>query len=598
MARLSPAARDRVARTLTLAEELGARVRTLPGSSLIEPIVSYARKHNVTKIVVGKPLRSRWSDLWRGSVLDRLVAASGDIDVYVISGKETTPAREISAKSSARAWPPYLASIALIASVTLLSWPISAIIHPTNLVMLYLLAVVIVATRWGLGPSVLAALVGVLFFDVFFVEPKFRFSVSDTQYLVTFVGLFAVGVTVSYLQARARAQAAAAQRREAQTASLYEFSRVLSQSGTLDEIIQATIVHLGEYFGRRVAVLLPQDGHLVEWAKSADMLALDENELAIATWVWEQGQPAGRGTGTLSATTIRYLPLKTPRAVVGVLGIQPSAEAQHLAPEERRLMETFATQAALAIERAILAEQTRQAEEARTAERLQAALLGSISHDLRTPLVTITGVLSTLQDHEARLDDTARASLLDTAEEEAERLNRLVGNLLDMTRLEAGTLRLRLEPCDVADLIGSALEQMSSRLHDRQIITHVPQNLPLVMMDFVLMQQVLVNLLDNALKYSPVSEPVEITACVVGEELEIDVADRGFGIPPDQLARVFDKLYRIQRPQTIGGSGLGLTICKGIVEAHGGRIWAQNRTGGGTVFVVALAIEELGKEAP
>jgi two-component system sensor histidine kinase KdpD len=462
--------------------------------------------------------------------------------------------------------------------------------------MLYLLAVVLVAAFWGRGPSILAALISVISFDFFFVPPHLTLSVSDTQYLITFLGLFGVGLAISHLESRAREQAKAAQRRETQTASLYEFSRILAQSGTLEEITSAIVTHLSENFRRQVVVLLPQEGKLVIRARNPNVPAPDEDELAIATWVLERGQPAGRDTDTLSATTVRYVPLKTPRSVVGVLGIQPPAGSGHLIPEERHLMETFATQAALAIERAELAEQARQAQVAQTTERLQAALLGSISHDLRTPLVTITGVLSALKDDEAGLDEASRTSLIETAEEEADRLNRLVGNLLDMTRLEAGTLRPHMEPCDVADVIGSALEQLSSRLRGRQVITHVPQNLPLVAMDFVLMQQVLVNLLDNALKYSAPDGPVEVSARVVGEEMEIEVADRGIGIPPDELTRVFDKMYRVQRPHAVSGSGLGLTICKGIVEAHGGRIWAMNRPGGGTLLTVALTIGDADKE--
>jgi two-component system sensor histidine kinase KdpD len=287
---------------------------------------------------------------------------------------------------------------------------------------------------------------------------------------------------------------------------------------------------------------------------------------------------------------VRYLPLKTPRGVVGVLGIEPPTTTGHLTPEQRQQMETFASQAALAIERVQLEEQARQAETQRAAEKLQTALLNSISHDLRTPLATITGVLSTLNDEEAQLDTETRHSLTESAAQEAASLNRLVGNLLDMTRLEAGAVKLNLEPCEVSDVVGAALEQLSGELHNRQVQLDIADDLPLVPMDFVLIQQVLTNLLDNAVKYSPPEAPIEIHARQAGQELEIQVADRGVGIPPDDLVRVFDKFFRVRRPNSVAGSGLGLTICKGIVEAHGGRIWAQNRPGGGVLLIFTVPL--------
>jgi len=596
--RLSPDERTRVDRTLRLAEELGAETRTLPGHSISEALIDFARRNNITKIIVGKSIQSRWHDMVRGSVVDRLIRASGDIDVYVVSqtSQETdVPHRRTHARR--RAWQPYLASIGLSALVTLVGLPLRRFVHPTNLVMLYLLAVGIVAARWGRGPSALASLVGVLFFDFFFVDPRLTFTVEDTQYLITFLGLFGIGLAISQLESRAREQALAAQRREIQTASLYAFSRLLTRSSTLDEISEAIVKHLEESFHWRVVVLIPEGGRLVTRAKSPGAPAPDESELAIAAWVLERGKPAGRETDTLTAATMRYVPLRAPHSVVGVLGIQLPVEAGHLSPEERQYIDTIAAQASLAIWRTRLDDQAREHQVALSTERLQTALLGSISHDLRTPLVTIMGVLSTLKERETRLDEAIRQNLIESAEEEADRLNRLVGNLLDMTRLEAGTLRLRAEPCDVSDVIGSALEQLSTRLYDRQVSVRVPADAPLVTLDFVLMQQVLVNLLDNALKFSAGDTPVEVWVRPVGDEIEIEVADRGIGIPPGELARVFDKMYRVQRPQAVSGSGLGLTICKGIVEAHGGRIVARNRPGGGTIVTVSLPVGDTDTEA-
>ena len=495
------------------------------------------------------------------------------------------------ARQPHRPWRRYLESVLLVGAGTLLSALVHTLLSPTNLVMIYLLVVVIAAIYLGRGPSFLAAVLGVLAFDFFFVAPTFSFTVSDTQYLLTFAGLLAVGLVISDLAARVREQAEAAQHREAQTAELYALSRDLAVAVDLDAIVQNVLTHVSQTFGREVAVLLSDAAcHTVEPRTLDRGFTLSENELAVAAWTCQHGQPAGHGTDILPAASMRYLPLKTARGAVGALGVKPLGADSHLSLDQLHLLEAFAGQAALAIERAQLAEQARRAKLLQATERLQTALLNSISHDLRTPLVSITGALSSLQEDDGELDADARRSLVENAHEEAERLNRLVGNLLDMTRIEAGALKVAREPCDVQDMIGAALEPLDDRLRGRPVTIDVPPDLPLVPMDFVLMVQVLVNLLDNALKYSPPGTPIQVRARVNGVEARTQVADRGVGIPPDDLARVFDKFYRVQRPGQVAGTGLGLSICKGIVEAHGGRIWANNRDGGGTTVTVALPL--------
>ncbi len=623
-ARLSPARRDRVARTMQLADELGAKTVSLPGHAVAEATLQYARAHNITKIIVGKPPRSRWEDWLRSSVVDQLIHASGPIDVYVISGeaKTSSPIAETRAWLPHRPWRRYPQSALLVAIATLLGFLIDPVLslqkwslvlqifatgqrpaqvffaepalEPTNLVMLYLVAVMVCAIYWGRGPAIVASALSVLAFDFFFVVPYLTFVVSDTQYLLTFIGLFLVGLVISSLAVRAREQAEAARNREAQTAELYGLSRDLAAALGLDEIVRVLIRHMEQTFGREAVVMLPGDGAVtrpVPRAASAG-LTLDEQELAVADWVFRHGEPAGRNTNTLAGARLRYLPLKTARGIVGVLGIAgPTDSESQLTPEQQRLMEAFASQAALAVERAHLGEQARQTQVLQATEKLQTALLNSISHDLRTPLVSITGALSSLDEDGTRLDEVTRHSLIDNARDEAERLNRLVGNLLDMTRLEAGALKVAHELCDVQDVIGAALEQLGDRLGDRRVETDVPADLPLVPMDFVLITQVLVNLLDNALKYSPPETPIEVRAHAASGHLEIEVADRGIGIPPEDLARVFDKFYRVQRPGSVSGTGLGLSICRGIVEAHGGFIAAEARPGGGTAITLALPLK-------
>jgi two-component system sensor histidine kinase KdpD len=351
------------------------------------------------------------------------------------------------------------------------------------------------------------------------------------------------------------------------------------------------ISHIGQVFGREVAVFLPDNGQLCTYASTSDYHP-DTNELAVAAWAFEHDQPAGLGTDTLPAASLRCQPLKTARGQIGVLGIHPNEPGKMLTPEQRQTFDSFAHQAALALERASLAEQARQTELLQATEKLQAALLNSISHDLRTPLVSITGALSSLREETMALDQEGRNSLLETAYEEAERLNRLVGNLLNMTRLEAGAIHLRYEPCDIQDAIGAALEQLGERLTKRPVKVNLPPDLPLIPLDFALFGQALVNLLDNAVKYSPIDSLIEVNVSQTQDTANIEVCDHGIGIPPEDLERVFDKFYRVQRPESVSGTGLGLAICKGIIEAHGGTIRADNRLGGGTIVTVTLPKEK------
>jgi two-component system, OmpR family, sensor histidine kinase KdpD len=580
--------RDRLARLLRLAEELGATVVTLPGTSVAEEVIRYARAHNITKIIVGASRRPWWAELIRGAVVDRIIRASGATDVYVIRG----PVERLkSLRSERRAQPqprlPYLYSAGIIGLVTAASMMVQARLDPTNLTMLYLLAVVIIALQWGRGPAVLGATLGVVAFDFFFVPPRFSFVVSDTQYLLTFAGLLVVGMVISTLAGRAKEQAQAAREREAYTAALYALSGDLAAMSSLEAIAAAVARHIAATFSREVAVLLPVEGRLQPIYK-APGFPLDENEFAVATWVYEHGEVAGYGTDTLPAASARYLPLKTSQAVRGVLAVRPATAAEPLTPEQRHLAMAFANQAALAIERTQLADVAKRVEVLRETEKLQAALLDSISHELRTPLASITGSLSSLADTGTVLDDAQRRELLETAREQAEHMNRLVGNLLEMTRLEAGVYKLRVAPTDIQELIGAVLGQFGDALRGREVAVDVGPSLPEVPMDFVLITQVLANVLDNALKYSPAGSPVEVHARMIGSELQIQIADRGVGIPPGEAERIFDKFYRIRRPRDSGGVGLGLAISAGIVQLHGGRIWAEQRPGGGTIVTFSI----------
>ncbi|MCX6081164.1 MAG: sensor histidine kinase KdpD [Chloroflexi bacterium] len=589
--------REQIASSLHLAEELGARVQVIPASgtvkSIANAIMDYARKHNITKIVAGKPTRPRWFDLLRGSLVDELIYHSGEIDIHVITSNEPAhippeenPLRPHSTLNK------YLLGVLLTAAATSLGYLVELDISPTNLVMIYLLAVVIAAIYLGRGPAILVSALGVAAFDFFFVPPYYTLAVSDTEYFITFTGLFVVGVVISALAVRAREQAESAQRREADTAILYSLSRDLAAAEDLQAVIKAVRTHLDADFGRDVVIYLPGQGDSLTPHVDTDSFqpTPGETELNLALWSYHHAEPAGLGTNTLPSAEPRFIPLKTSRHTVGVLSLKPLNPSHPLNPDQRRMLESFANQTAQAIERVHLAEQARQIKLLQAAEKLQNALLNSISHDLRTPLVSITGALTTLEAQGETLAVSARQSLVETARQEADRLNRLVGNLLDMTRLKAGALKVKREPADIQDVIGTAIGQMDERLIGRDIRVAVPDSFPLFGLDFVLIVHVITNLLDNALKYSPENSPLEIRAQLAGTDVQISVMDRGLGIPEDDLEHVFDKFYRVQRPNQVTGTGLGLAICKGIIEAHGGHIHAENRPGGGTVVTIALPV--------
>jgi two-component system sensor histidine kinase KdpD len=595
----TPENREQVARTLMLAEELGAKATILPGSSVVDTVLSYARTHNVTKIIAGKPLRPRWRDLVQGSVVDRLIRRGGAIDVYVVnSGAEQTRSPAPGTRFETAPWTRYALSVGLVAGATLLSVALHATFHLANLLMIFFFAEIIVALALGRGPAIVASALGALAFDFFLVPPRFTLAVDDTEYLLTFLGLFVVGVLISSLTERFRLQAATAERRAGETATLNQLSRDLAAAGSLDAIMDAMIKNIAEVFGREVMVLLPggeTKDRLDVWGHSAGFL-LSEQERAVAAWAFAHGQSAGRGTDTLPAAEARYLPLKTARGVVGVLGVKPLDPAVHLSPDQRRLLEAFASLAALAVERAQLADEAERARVQVETERLRNSLLSSVSHDLRTPLAGITGAASSLLADAESLDAGTRRELTQSIYDEANRLNALVRNLLDMTRLESGAIHVEKAWQPVEEVIGAALTRMESALSNRSVQVRLALDLPLVPLDEVSIEQVLVNLLENAVRYTPAGSPIELAAWPEDSGVVVEVADRGPGLAPGDEERVFEKFYRAQASPH--GVGLGLAICRGIVEAHGGRMWAQNRPGDGAAFSFDLPIKGQPPELP
>lgn len=479
-----------------------------------------------------------------------------------------------------RFWIPYGISLALVALVSVAGFYARHHLARTNLAMLYLLTVVVSAIRFGRGPAIFSAIAGSLLFVRFFIPPFWPGGYDDVWYLITFVTMLVVGLVISTLASHAREETRKARMRERYTAALYSLSRSLAGAGQVEQILNAIAHHLTETFHQPVAILLPERDELRVRFQSPG-LVLDDVDRAAADWSFRHARNAG--------TRVSFLPLMTWRGVLGVLGIK-AGDANWLSPEQWQLLEGFVSQAASSIERSLLAEEARQAQILQQGNKLQKALLNSISHNLRTPLASITGALCSLLEDQAVRDTSTERELLETALGESERLNRVVGNLLDMTRLEAGGIGVRLEPADVQDVLGTAFEHLGGATRGRDIRVHIEPNLPLVDMDSVLIGQVLVNLLDNALKYSPEHQPVNVRVRTVDTNLEIQVEDRGIGIAATDLDHVFERFYRAPRAGCVNGMGLGLSICRRFVEAHGGSIHAASVEHEGTTMTILLPL--------
>jgi len=592
---MPPESHERVVRNLSLAEQLGAHVEYLVGSTVSQAVIDYARRNNITKIIAGKPLRPRLLEVLRGgSVIDQIMRESGPIDIYVISEEKAGPViLPPPSRLLKRRWSRYFYSLLLVCLITVFNALFLRDLEPTNLVMFYLAAVVISAVYLGRGPSMLASLVSVLVFDFFFTHPYLSFTVTDTEYIVTFVALLAVGLIISSSASQLRDQVDQLKKRENNARAINAMSKDLTAAVNIGRVLDIVERRISQTFECDVAILLPEGADLAVRV-STDGMVLDENELAVAEWTYHNRQPAGHGTETLPAAGIRCLPLETSHGIVGVLGVRSNSGGRFTDFNDRLLLENFTNLAALAIERALFAEQASLAESLRVTENLQSALLNSISHELRTPLASIMGVLTSLEEDEAddskenRLNHETRLELMHSASEQTRQLNHLVGNLLDMTRIQSGAVSLKQTPVDIQDLVGAILNQMEHRLQDRPVDVQIPDGLPSIRVDTVLFGQAISNLLDNAEKFSPAGTPIVIQVEQTKDEVLISVRDHGRGVPENELDRIFDKFFRGSNPGLVKGTGLGLSICAGIVEAHKGRIWAENCDDGGLKVTIAL----------
>jgi two-component system sensor histidine kinase KdpD len=589
---LPPAIQQQLINNLRLAEQLGAETVSLAGSNAAEEIVNYARDRNVTKIIAGKTDVPRWRSLLFGSFLDSLLRQSGEIDVYVIRGQGEAPVISTVPVATPFDWRPYGWTNLIVALAGLVSAGMFWLqLAEANIAMTLLLGVVLAAAWFGRWPGIFASMISVLLFDFCFVPPHLTFAVSDAQYIITFAVMLGISLAISTLTARIGGQVIAARRQHRRAETLYRLSKQLAAVSGSEFLVNAAARQIGDLFpGEVVIYLRDDDGRLRLSVGEKTELAQQPNSLGVAQWVLESDQTAGLGTATLPQASGIFIPLLATRSTLGVLAACPADRDLLRSPEQRQMFEACASQLALALERDQLALESGQVLLQAETERLRSSLLSSVSHDLRTPLASIAGASSTLLASKAT-DGKERLNLLQSIYDESHRLSRLVDNLLEMTKIEASGLRVHKQWEVVEEIVGAAFHRLDDALAGRTITTRLLPDLPMVEMDGLLIEQVLVNLLDNSLKYTPCDSAIEIAVTHDARQLTISVADRGPGIIPGDEERIFEKFYRGGSPDTHAdrrGSGLGLAICKAIVETHGGEIRAVNRSDGGACFTFTL----------
>jgi two-component system sensor histidine kinase KdpD len=589
--------RDRVADTLRLAVALGGDAMTIPsaGRTIADDIVDYAQANNVTQILIGKSSRSRWFEMVYGSVVHELVRKAGNISVHVMAGTASddgsVPGRPVLTDTTFRP-APYVFALVAVAVALAVGHLIQPVLGVETVDLVFLLAVLAVAVRLGLGPSLVASVASSLCYNFFFLPPIHTFTIADPINLASFIFFTVVAVVVSNVAASVRTQAMTAVLRARTTESLYSFSKKLAGVGSLDDVLWASAYQTALMLKVRVVLLLPEHGTIAVRGAYPPEDNLDEADIAAAKWAWQNNRPAGRGSDTLPGAKRLFLPMHTGRGAIGVVGIDSDKPGPLLSPDDRRLFDALIDQSALAIERVFLVEDMDRVKRNAETDRLRSALLTSISHDLKTPLAAVLGSASTLRDLSGKLDDAAKAELLATVIDESERLNRFIANLLDMTKLESGAIAPNVAPYDLREIVDTALRRASKILAHHRIELKLAARLPMVEVDAVLFEQALFNILDNAAKYAPQNTAIRIESEQDGPSVVLRVMDEGDGIPPGDLEHIFDKFYRARKgDQVRPGTGLGLAIARGFIEAMKGSILAANRYDRqGAAFIVKFPV--------
>src|SRR5487761_2191698 len=591
---------NRLADALRLAEALGGEAITIPGVGrrIADDLISFAQANNVTQIIIGNSTRSWWFELMRGSVVHDLVRRAGHIGVNVVAGEELAadPVPRKSVRAAERPEPfdprPYLMALLIVVIGLGAGELIQPIFGIENVDLVFLTAVVGVAVRYGLWPSLLASVAASLCYNFFFLPPVYTFTITDPTNVAAFFFFMLIALLVSNVAARVRTQADSAIGRVRTTESLYAFSRKLAGTATLDDVLWATAYQIALMLKVRVVLLLPEDGVLTVKTGYPPEDQLDKADLAAANWAWDNDRAAGRGSETLPGARRLFLPMRTGRGPIGVIGIDDDKTGPLLTPDQRRLLDALVDQGALAIERVLLVDDMDRVKRTVESDRLRSALLTSISHDLKTPLASVLGAASTIRDLAGGLNEAEKRDLLATVIDESERLNRFIANLLDMTRLESGAIKPNTARHDIGEIVGSALRRAGKILVHHNVSLELDAELPMLELDAVLFEQALFNLLDNAAKYAPANTTIRIQSWRSGGAVCLRVLDEGSGIPTDDLDHIFDKFYRAQKTDQVrAGTGLGLAISRGFVEAMRGTIVAANRPDRtGAMFTITLPI--------
>ncbi|MBC8951923.1 two-component system sensor histidine kinase KdpD [Xenorhabdus sp. PB62.4] len=605
--RLPESKRRTILKALKLAQDLGAETATLSDSHEEKAILRYAREHNLGKILIGRYYDSHptlfdpilFGYKWRPDFSERLGKLGPDLDLIIVAledkkrwDKEQKDNRPFNEK-----WripiQGFMMAIVLCALITLFSRTFLFTLDKANLVTLYLLGVVIIALFYGRWPSVFAAFVNVISFDIFFVQPHWSLAVTDMQYLLTFTVMLIVGAVVGNLTAGIRYQARIARYREQRTRHLYEITRELSKAMNEEDIARISYHFLSNSFQAKTGLLLPDSNHHLYQVKSNDggQMQIDE---AVAKWCFDKKQPAGAGTDTLPGVPYQLLPIATPSQVFAILAIESSNLRQLLVPEQQRLLQTFTGIIANALERLHL---TRSAESAKLEterEQLRNSLLAALSHDLRTPLTVLFGQTEILM-LDLSAENSVHTQQVNQIRQQILSTSRLVNNLLDMARIQSGGIQLNLEWYSLEEIVGSALRSLEYTLNRYTVELSLPANL-LLHCDAALLERVFINLLENAMKYTHEHTPLGIKATIEQKtekrQVHIEIWDAGTGIPPGQEQLIFDKFSRASKESAIPGVGLGLAICQSIIDIHGGKIWANNNKKGGASFHFILPLED------
>lgn len=588
--RSSDVKRDLAIQNLRFAEQLGAQTRIISGFDIVSEVMGFAREQNVTQIMIWKFVDAPWRDLIFRSLAHEFLRKSGDIDVYIMTGtRQNKPEKKIPIKY-VTPWRDYVLSISIVVVTTIVNFFIYPYVSSSSLIMIYLLGMTSIALLGSVGPSILGTILSVVAYDYFFISPFFQFTINNRESFFTLVVMLIVSQVISQLTLLIRHQSAASRLNESETSALYTLSRQLSSMRGVDKLLNTAINYISELFNSKIIALLPKSGHLEIRARCRTNQELDAKELGIAQWVYELGQKAGLGTDSLPFSDALYIPLLGSQDVIGVLRIHPDVKEYLASPEKMHLLDACANQIALALEVDRLHDQQKKSEFQSEKDRVRNSLLQSISHDLRTPLQGIIGAASTQIEMAKSLDARAIKKLGKDIYIEAEQLSRLINNLLQITYLETDQPELQKQLLSLPEIIHTVVNNSIEKLSKRPVLIDIPGDLPNIPFDSNLIKEVLINLIDNAVKFTPPESPIDIAVVLEKNKVIVSIKDRGPGIVLDEVNKLFEKFYRGRMLTTERGLGLGLAICRMIIEAHGGKIWAENRSNGGAVFKFTLPI--------